>query len=737
MRLYWPALFFGACFSAQAASPVTLPASWSLAGQWRAHDGNDASFEGWRGRDTDWRPLRVPANWYSAGWDHQGALWYRTEFSLPPLAPETMATLVFDGVDYTAEVWFNRQKLAQHEGYFQRFAVDVSDNVTKNNRLAVRVDSPFEDPKTIWPLHKNVMKGVLNQHDSRPGGAWSPQGQDANSGGIWAPVRLRLTRGATMDNLILRPDWSQGLAHPQLKVDIDYRALKAGSATLRLRAVPANFSGASYTLNEKVTLSPGKGDKQRLSVTLPMPEAQLWWAVGYGKPNLYRVTATLSDAQGVMDRQSSRTGLRKVEEQPDNRGWLLNGKRIYLRGTNYIGSPWLGEMNDDKYRRDLQLAERMNANAIRVHGHVAGRTLYRQADELGMMIWQDVPLQWGYNDSDAFAENAARQTRQMVEQFGNAPSIVVWGGQNEPPFNSPWMEKRFPDWNNNLNRKLMQRVADTLAEDRSRVVHPFSAVEEHYWQGWYFGTMTDVLQPAKTGIITEFGAQALPRLSTLKTIIPPQDWWPASTAPGDPKWTRWKYHNFQPIQTFQFAKLSRGKNMAEFIANTQRYQADLVALAAESYRRQRFQPVTALFQFMFVETWPSINWGVVDYLRQPKAGYYAMQRAYQPLLPSIEPVTLKWQPGQPGQLRLWTVNDSWQPLPGATLKWTVRQGASTLQKGQRKVDIAADDGVKQADLSVTPQNATPMEVKLWIVDGQGRTRAANQMTLRPAPATTP
>ncbi|QHM71033.1 Beta-galactosidase [Mixta intestinalis] len=735
MKLCWPVLFFGACFSVQAASPVPMPVSWSLAGQWRAHDANDTSFCGWRGSDGDWRKLRVPANWYSAGWDHQGALWYRTEFSLPPLVQDTMATLVFDGVDYQTDVWLNRQRLAQHEGYFQRFAVDISDNVTKYNRLAVRVDSPWEDPKTVWPLHKNLMKGILNQHDARPGGAWTPQGQDANSGGIWAPVHLHLSRGATIDNLILRPDWSQGLAYPQLKVEIDYRALKAGKATLELRATPANFSGQSYQHSENVTLSPETDHKQRLSVTLPMPAAQLWWARGYGKPNLYRITATLRDEQGIMDRQSSRTGLRKIEQQPDNRGWLLNDKRIYLRGTNYIGSAWLSTMNDKKYRRDLTLVQRMNANAIRVHGHVAGRALYRQADEMGMMIWQDVPLQWGYNDSNAFADNAARQTQEMVEQFGNSPAIIVWGGQNEPPFNSPWMEKRFPDWNNNLNRKLMQRVADTLAQDRSRIVHPFSSVEEHYWQGWYFGTMTDVLQPAKTGIITEFGAQALPRLATLKTIIPAKDWWPASTAPGDAKWASWKYHNFQPIQTFQFAKLSRGNNMAEFIANTQRYQADLVAMAAESYRRQRFQPVTALFQFMFVEIWPSINWGVVDYLRQPKAGYYALQRAYQPLLPSIEPVTLKWQANQPVQLRLWTINDNWQPLPNATLGWTVRQGQRTLNKGEQKVDIAADEGVKRADISVTPATGAPLEIKTWISDAQGQRKAENQLLLRPT--TTP
>ena len=51
----------------------------------------------------NWRPLRVPANWYSAGVDHRGALWYRTTFTLPRLAHDRLATLTFDGVDYRTE----------------------------------------------------------------------------------------------------------------------------------------------------------------------------------------------------------------------------------------------------------------------------------------------------------------------------------------------------------------------------------------------------------------------------------------------------------------------------------------------------------------------------------------------------------------------------------------------------------------------------------------------------------
>lgn len=710
-----------------AAPPV--PVSWSLAGQWRAHDGNDPAFEGWRGTDANWRKLRVPANWYSAGWDHQGALWYRTEFSLPQPAADTLATLEFDGVDYFADVWLNGKRQAKHEGYFQRFAVDITGDLTRYNRLAVRVDSPFEDPKTIWPLHKKQVKGILNQHDSRPGGAWSPQGQDANSGGIWAPVRLRLSRAVAIDNLILRPDWSQGLDKPTLSAELVYRAPADVQTTLTLTAAPDNFTGTRYQQAFPMNLKATGDTPQRIAVSLPMPDAKLWRPVGYGFPHLYQVTATLRDDAGVLDRRRSRTGLRQVTEQPDNKGWTVNGTRVFVRGTNYIGSPWLSTMTARRYARDFALVEVMNANAIRVHGHVANRSLYQQADERGLMIWQDVPLQWGYDDSDAFADNAARQSREMVAQFGNSPSIVVWGGQNEPPFNSPWMEKRFPDWHKDLNRVLMQRVADALAEDKTRIVHAYSAVEEHYWAGWYFGTLQNLLEPAKTAIITEFGAQALPKLSTLKTIIPRKDWWPASTEPGDPKWTSWKYHNFQPIQTFKNAGLSRGDSMASFIHNTQQYQADLVALAAESYRRQRYQPVTALFQFMFVETWPSINWGVVDYLRQPKAGYYALQRAYQPLLPSIDPVNVQWKADQPGQIHLWIVNDQPSGLSGARLAWRVKQGGKLLEQGEQPVTIPADSGNKIVSLPVTPEGTQPLQVESRILNAAGKTVADNRLRI--------
>lgn len=124
-----------------------------------------------------------------------------------------------------------------------------------------------------------MIKGVLSQHDTRPGGAWSPQGQDANSGGIWQPVTLRLSRGAAIDNLTALPDWRQGLARPTLNIRLDYRVNRPRKARLILRLTPLNFTGKSYRLSRRVTLT----GEAPLAVSLPMPGAALCGHTAMGR----------------------------------------------------------------------------------------------------------------------------------------------------------------------------------------------------------------------------------------------------------------------------------------------------------------------------------------------------------------------------------------------------------------------------------------------------------------------
>ncbi|MGP2516555.1 glycoside hydrolase family 2 protein [Yersinia sp. 2545 StPb PI] len=708
-----------------------LPSTLDLSGQWRIRDGNPPASDAWSDTldDSQWQQLKVPANWYSEGVDHQGVLWYRTRFTLPVLDTDDMATLVFDGVDYQTDIWLNSQRAGQHKGYFQRFSIDITDIARIDNVLAMRVDSPYETPGKIWSFRKQLIKGVFNHHDTRPGGAWSDHGQDANSGGIWAPVTSHISRGAVIDNVLAVPDWSRGLAHPILKVSLDYRANHNRPVVMLLRLIPDNFIGQSYQLEKSVSLVASQHNAQALTANFLLDNPALWWPSGHGKQNLYRLEVSFSDRLGMMDVTHVRTGLRRIAIDPQQQSWSINGKRLFIRGTNYIGSPWLGSLTPTDYRHDLLMMQQANINAIRVHAHVAGRALYDLADEMGILLWQDFPLQWGYDDSASFAREAARQAADMTQQFGSHPAIVLWSGHNEPPWDATWMQYRYSDWRPDINRALTASVAQVLSQDHSRITHAYSSTAEHYWQGWYSGQKSDHLKPATTSIISEFGAQALPDLATLKTIIPHAELWPKTADKQDEGWRIWAYHNFQPHETFELAKVTRGPNINTFIKNSQQYQASLIQLAAESYRRQRYQPVAALFHFMFTENWPSINWGVVDYLRHPKPGYFALQRAYQPVLPSIDPKTENWVQGQRGRIDLWAINDRWFNYQKASLHWKILQSGMILSKGSRNIKLMADSGQKVIELQVIPRSVQPMNVMSDIINEQGEILGHNELQI--------
>ncbi len=99
--------------------------------------------------------------------------------------------------------------------------------------------------------------------------------------------------------------------------------------------------------------------------------------------------------------------------------------------------------------------------------------------------------------------------------------------------------------------------------------------------------------------------------------------------------------------------------------------------------------------------------GVVDYLRQPKAGYYALQRAYQPILPSIEPVTARWRQGSPATVRLWAINDTWAACEDCRLTWQVRQNGQMLAQGETSLTLPPDAGQMVRELTVTPPARSP------------------------------
>ncbi len=691
-----------------------------LSGIWQFKPGKgDDTVSQFSQKDIDhWGNIQVPANWYLQGHDISGIAWYAKRFSLPTQAMGKRVSLNFSGIDYTADIWLNGHYIGFHEGYFQAFQFDITDKVAfdKENQLIVKVNSPLEKMGEDWSLHKHYIKGIFGHHDTRPGGAWTDRAQEKNTGGIWAPVTLEIHEAAYITGIKVTPqlDMAHQAATADAQVRIDLQQATALPAKILVTLQPHNFASTqTVTQTFEQTLTPGL-NTLRIPIALKNPE--LWWPWEQGKPNLYALKVQIINKQQVADAKIAVFGFRDVQYDKVHNQWNINGQRLFLRGTNYIATQWLSEMTPERFSYDIALMKAANINIVRVHAHVTAEVYYRLCDETGLLNWQDFPLQWGYVDDAAFHNNASKQAWEMVNGLFNHPSIVAWSMINEPAWEADWMKEKYkhviPLQNKALTDKLYKAIAPL---DPTRYVHPFSASSEHPWLGWYSGNLLDYNGTSQVSLVAEYGAQALPNLPDLRKILSEDNLWPETEA----QWSVWEYHNFQRKTTFGIAKVPMGANPAEFVNNTQAYQAKAVKLAAEALRRQRYQPVSGIFQFMFVEDWPSMNWGVLDYWRTPKAGYFALQQAYQPVLPSIAWTQESYKKGEPAEFGLWIINDLHHTYPKAKIAYSLRSAEKLLETQKLEVNIAADSGRKIKDVHWPQLNPGHYELVFTITDSAG------------------
>jgi len=617
-----------------------------------------------------YRDIQVPSNWYLQGLNHSGKVYYQKKFEISTQKDKDYY-LIFKGVDYFCKVKLNGRLIGDHEGYFQEFSFMIT-NILKDgeNLLEVEVDSPCE-PTDIWPDKKHLIKGIFNHHDTRPG-SWDPEyGQDRNTGGIWNGVLIKEKSKIYIDkNIKISP---LILKDSRARLDID--VLLNNSDYPQEIEINLEISGIgfkeNFEINKKIFLSSGK-NHIHLVKTLDNPK--LWTTWDRGKSYLYNLRCKISNlAKERLDEELTRFGIREIKID-DKWNWYLNGERFFPRGTNIIPTQWLSEYDNKMIARDIRMLKEANVNALRVHAHINRQEFYDACDEAGILVWQDFPLQWSYEETDEFAQNAAGQVEDMIDQFYNYPSIAVWCCQNEPSVNRHTLDP------------LLYMIAK--AKDSTRYIDIASDFAYHPYPGWYVSHYFEFRSLPAAPFINEFGAQALPNAETMKEMMKEDELWP-------PKWPVWTYHDFQYDPTFNVAQIDMGNSLEEFIENSQNYQAKLLKYAIENYRKNKYSKVTGIFQFMFVDNWNAITWSVVDYFRKPKKGYNILKTVYQPVLIGVdldrEKVGLDMlrATGFPG---IWVVNDTLNLYENLHAKIILLRGREILAEKEIGIgDVPAND----------------------------------------------
>ncbi len=314
--------------------------------------------------------------------------WYKNEFRVPNEIGGEAAILRFEGVDYYCKVWLNGQLLGEHEGYFAPFEFEVGQILRRDaiNTLIVKVWSPWDQEITDFKV--DDMPFRMTVHEMMKGTYEHSDGfiqRDVNPVGIWGDVSLQFYQTVRIAGVpLIRAELAADRSTASINVSVPVSAQIDGSKiSLRCRIYDGCTGVETADAAAEYTLHAGQSE---LECAVSVAHSKIWNTWDRGEPNLYTVKIGLWDGENCLQECNSRIGIRTAEivRTPEETTFLLNGNKLYLRGTSYFPDVYVSKMTLEQYRRDLTEMIRVGCNVVRVHVHVAKRrfTNLRRAWEL-------------------------------------------------------------------------------------------------------------------------------------------------------------------------------------------------------------------------------------------------------------------------------------------------------------------------------------------------------------------
>ena len=410
-------------------------------------------------------------------------LWYQRTFDIPSAWRGKQILLHFGAVDWKAEVWVNDVKVGEHTGGFTPFYFDITSVLNKgNNDLVVKVWDPSD--RGEQPRGKQI---------ANPHGIWYTPVT-----GIWQTVWLEPVATQYITNLKTTPN----IDNNSVKVEVAANTTSADKVEVKV------FDGKNLV---------AKGAALNgVPVELAMPaNAKLW---SPDSPFLYNMEVTLYKDGKAIDQVKSYTAMRKYSIRKGQNGITrlqLNNKDYFQFGP--LDQGWWPDglytaPTDEALVYDLKKTKDFGYNMVRKHVKVEPARWYTHCDQLGLIVWQDMPNggpspQWQARNyfngtevirSAASEANYRKEWKEIIDCLYSYPSIAVW-----VPFNEAWGQFKTPEI-----------VAWTKEYDPSRLVNPASG-GNHYTCGdildlhHYPGPNMFLYDPRRATVLGEYGGIGL------------------------------------------------------------------------------------------------------------------------------------------------------------------------------------------------------------------------------------
>jgi beta-glucuronidase len=424
------------------------------------------------------RTLSVPSSWsmQEPSWlFFEGGAWYTRDIQheVNPQLPQTI--LRIGAANYQTRIFINGKFVGTHKGASTPFCVDISHFLKAGtNRLQIQVDN-----------RRSLQRVPMRHFD------WF------NHGGIYRDIELIHLPAHYLKHAVVHWKPINGTGH--LHVDMTLNEPIDGKAMVLID---------DLQLQIEVTIRNGVGR------AMVPASPQLW---SPEQPHLYDVKFQFG---GEVIRE--KIGFRHIQVLGTQ--VLLNGKPLRLKGICvHEDDLYLGKVSTpEDVKQRFRDAQEMGCNFLRLshyphHEHVA-----QIADEVGILLWAEIPVYWAIDFESAITLNDAKnQLCELIKRDQNRASIIFWGVGNE---------------NHDTDARLafMQELATTAKQlDPSRLVSAACLINREQFRiedrltdsldvigvneyfGWYepgFEGLERLLKnsnPDKPVLISETGADAM------------------------------------------------------------------------------------------------------------------------------------------------------------------------------------------------------------------------------------
>ena len=452
---------------------------------WEHYQGSlGSTWEIWRGDKASdnviWAPVTLPhcfngrdavdpeARYY------QGPGWYRTRLKVANPFPNGRTLLHFDGAGQKSQVFVYTEKVGEHLGGYDEWTVDITDAAAKALK-----NEAFKGEVPIAVLCDN----------SRDAESIPSDLSDFNRyGGMYRHGSLVYVPAVSVERVHVEPVLVGDRASVKVRARLYHPMALKEEVELALEVLDPQGK-VIHTAAQK--LKPWSGEKEINVFEIPKPA--LW---SPKSPALYRINVTIKSKHGEQT-VSERFGVRSVE-WVEHGPFKLNGERLLLRGTHYHEdhAGVAAAVPDDVVRKTLALIKEMGANFVRLGHYQQAPLVLDLCDELGLLVWEEVPWCRGGVGGERFKQQARDMQRAMIDQHYNHASVILWGlgNENDWPGDFEVFDKEkiraFMTELNDLSHQLdpSRKTCIRRCDFCKDIVDVYSP---SIWAGWYSGRYTE------------------------------------------------------------------------------------------------------------------------------------------------------------------------------------------------------------------------------------------------------